>query len=121
MPSVMATTSSSAASTPSRMASARERRRDEDRAGGRAGLFHGFGDGVKDRDLLAAVLEELAALAGRDAGDDLRAVIDGELGMPRAEAAGDALNGVGFREWPLVFRFSCFLISFSILSWSMLL
>jgi hypothetical protein len=29
-----------------------ERRRDEDRAGGRAGLFHGVGDGVKDRDFL---------------------------------------------------------------------
>ena len=34
----------------------------------------------------------LAALAGGDAGDDLRAVGEAELGVPRAEAAGDALD-----------------------------
>ena len=52
-------------------------------------------------ELFAGVLEDLAALAGRDAGDDLRAVIQRELGVPRAEAAGDALDedsGVGFDE-----------------------
>jgi hypothetical protein len=38
------------------------------------------------------VLEELAALAGSDSGDDLRAIIQGELGVFGAEAAGDALN-----------------------------
>ena len=76
-----------------------ERRRHEHRAGGRAGLFHGVGHGVKDRHVPAVGLEELAALAGGDAGDDLRAVIERELGVPRAEAAGDALDenlGVGF-------------------------
>jgi hypothetical protein len=39
-----------------------------------------------------AVLEELAALAGRDAGDDLGAVVEGELGVAAAELAGDALD-----------------------------
>jgi hypothetical protein len=38
------------------------------------------------------VLEELAALAGRDAGDDLRAVIERELGVASAEVTGDALD-----------------------------
>ena len=50
---------------------------------------------------LCAVLEELAALAGRDAGDDLGAVVERELGVARAEAAGDALDedaGVGSNE-----------------------
>jgi len=43
----------------------------------------------------------LSAFAGRDTGDDSRAVIDRELGMPGAEAAGDALNenlSIGFNE-----------------------
>ena len=83
------------------MASAAKGGRNKHGGGGRAGLFHGFGDGVEDGHFLAAVLEELAALAGRDAGDDLRAVINGELRVPRAEAAGDALDenlGVGFDE-----------------------
>ena len=40
----------------------------------------------------AAVFEELAALAGRDAGDDLRAVIDRKLRVPRTKTAGDALD-----------------------------
>ena len=78
-----------------------KRRRHKNRAGGRAGLFHGFGDGVENGNFLAAVLEKLAALAGRDAGDDLRAVINRELRVFRAEAAGDALDenlGVGFDE-----------------------
>jgi hypothetical protein len=78
-----------------------ERGRDEHGAGGGAGLFRGLGHSVEDGHLLSAVLEALAALAGRDAGDDLRAVIDGELRVPRAEAAGDALDedlGVGLNE-----------------------
>ena len=71
----------------------------EHRAGGRAGLFHGFGHGVEDGNLLAAMFKELSAFAGCDAGDDLRAVINRELRVLRAEAAGDALDenfGVGF-------------------------
>ena len=76
MPSVMATTSSSPASTPSRIASAANGGGTNIARSGRAGLLHGFGDGVEDRHLVAAVLEELSAFAGRDAGDDLRAVIE---------------------------------------------
>ena len=38
------------------------------------------------------LFEELPAFAGRDARDDLRAVLQAELGVPRAEAAGNALN-----------------------------
>ena len=78
-----------------------EGRRNEHRARGRAGLFHGVGDGVENRHFLAAVFKKLAAFAGRDAGDDLRAVINRELRVLRAEAAGDALDenfGVGFDE-----------------------
>jgi hypothetical protein len=47
------------------------------------------------------VLKKLAAFAGRDAGDDLRAVINRELRVFRAEAASDALDenfGIGFDE-----------------------
>ena len=46
------------------------------------------GDGVEDRD----ALDVLAALAGRDAGDELRAV--GAVAQPveRALAAGEALD-----------------------------
>ena len=47
-----------------------EGRGNENRAGRRAGLLHGVGNGVKDRNLFAAVLEKLSAFAGRDAGDD---------------------------------------------------
>jgi len=61
-------------------------------ASGCAGLFHGIRDGVEDRHLLAAVFKELAAFAGRDAGDDVRAVINRELRVLRAKAAGDALD-----------------------------
>ena len=66
-----------------------KRRRNEDGRSGGAGLLHGLGDGIEDRDF---VFEELAALAGRDAGDDLRAVGEAQLGVAGAEAAGDALN-----------------------------
>ena len=38
------------------------------------------------------VFKQLPAFAGRDAGDDLGAVSEAELGVPRAEAAGDALD-----------------------------
>ena len=37
----------------------------------RAGLFHRLGDRVENGDSLSAVLKDLAALAGGDAGDDL--------------------------------------------------
>ena len=53
-----------------------ERRRNENGGGGRAGLLHRFGHGVENGNPFSAVLENLAALAGRDAGDDLRAVIN---------------------------------------------
>ena len=48
------------------------------------------------------VLEELAAFAGCDTGDDVRTVIDRKLRVLGAEAAGDALNedfGIGFNEY----------------------
>ena len=53
--------------------------RDVDDGGIRAGLLDGFGDGVEHRDRpgSAGDLGVLAALAGRDATDDLRAVLDG--------------------------------------------
>ncbi len=98
MPSVMQTTRSSPASTPSRIASAAKGGRHEDGGGGRPGLFHRLGDGVEDGNL---AFKELAALAGRDAGDDLGAVGEAELGVPGAEAAGDALDqdaGLGSDE-----------------------
>src|ERR1035437_194899 len=78
-----------------------EGRRNENRARRRAGLFHRVGDGVENWNSFAAVLKELSAFARRDAGDDLRAVINGELRVLRAKAAGDALDenlGVGFNE-----------------------
>ena len=56
-----------------------ERRRNENGASGRAGLLRGLGDGVENRHLVAAVLKKLAAFAGRDAGDDLRAVINARV------------------------------------------
>jgi hypothetical protein len=64
-------------------------------------LAGGLADGVKDGNLLARVLKDLAALAGGDAGHDARAVIEGELGVPGAKTAGDALDEdlrVGFNE-----------------------
>ena len=69
-----------------------ERRRDENRADGRAGFARGFGDGVEDRHLMRAVFKDLAALSRRDAGDELRAVVERELRVARAEVAGDALD-----------------------------
>ena len=48
-----------------------EPRRDEDQRRVRAGLLDRLGDGVEDRD----ALDVLAALAGRDAGDDVRPVV----------------------------------------------
>jgi hypothetical protein len=47
------------------------------------------------------MLKDLAAFAGRDAGDNLCAVINRELRVFRAKAAGDALDenlGVGLNE-----------------------
>jgi len=42
--------------------------------------------------LAGRMLEKLAALARGHSGDDFRAVIEGELGVPAAEVAGDALD-----------------------------
>src|ERR1017187_10122666 len=75
--------------------------RNKNSGGRRAGLFHRLGGRVENGDFLSAVLKDLAALAGGDAGNDLRAVINRELRVPRAEAAGDALDedfGVGLDE-----------------------
>ena len=47
-----------------------------------------LGDGVEDRD----ALDVLAALAGRDAGDDLRAVGAVAQAVEAALAAGEALD-----------------------------
>ena len=76
-------------------------RGNKDGAGGGAGLLHRLGHRVEDRDAFSAMLKALSALAGRDAGDDLRAVINGKLGVFGAETAGDALDenfGVWFNE-----------------------
>src|SRR5438876_5627106 len=77
---------------------ASEGRWNENRGRGRARLLRGFGHSVEDRHF---VFKKLAAFAGRDAGDDLRAVFETQLGVPRAEAAGDALDqdlGLGSDE-----------------------
>ena len=74
-------------------------RRLEDRVGGetgrhederrvRARLLDRVGDGVEDRD----ALDVLAALAGRDARDDVRPVGAVAERVERALAAGDALD-----------------------------
>jgi hypothetical protein len=81
MPSVIATASSRPASTPSRIASAANGGGTKMARDGGAGRLGGVGHRVEDRHLVRAVLEELAALAGRDAGDDLRAVVERELGV----------------------------------------
>ena len=69
-----------------------EGRGHEDRGHGCAGGHSRLGDRVEDRNLVFLILEELAALARCDAGDNLRAVIERELRMAGAERAGDALN-----------------------------
>ena len=66
----------------------------DDRAGGSSG----FGYGVEDRYLHIAVFEEQAAFAGRDARDDLSAVVDRETGMFTTKGTRDALDhdlGIG--------------------------
>ena len=62
-----------------------ERRRHENHADVGAGLCHGLAHGVEHRH--AEVL--LAAATGRDAGNDLRAVVDALLRVKRALAAGE--------------------------------
>ncbi len=101
MPSVMATTSSSPASAPSRMASAANGGGTNTALAVAPVCFTASATVSKIGHFFAAVLEKLAAFAGRDAGDDLRAVINRELRVFRAKAAGDALDenlGVGFNE-----------------------
>src|ERR1043166_5562051 len=67
----------------------RKRWRDEDCGCGRAGLFHGFGNRVENRNF---ILKKLTAFAWRDSRDDLRAVSEAQLRVPRAKAASDALD-----------------------------
>src|ERR1019366_2375937 len=55
----------------------------------RPGLLHGLGHGVEDRNL---VLEQLTALARRNAGDDLGAVSEAQLCVPCAEASSNTLD-----------------------------
>ena len=71
---------------------AREWRRYEDNGYRRTRGGGGFVDGVEDRHLVAGVLEELAAFAWRDAGDELGAVVERELGVFGAEGTRDALD-----------------------------
>src|SRR5215217_752125 len=86
MPSVIAMISLMPASAASRIESRREARRDEDHRRVRAGLVDRLGDRVEDWD----PLDVLAALAGRHAGDDLRAVALVVRRVEGALAAGDA-------------------------------
>ena len=58
-------------------------RRHEDHAGVGPGLLHRLGDGVEEREALL----DRAALAGRDAADDLRAVFPALLGVKGARLA----------------------------------
>src|SRR6185503_4777231 len=79
----------------------RKGRRDKHGARRGARLLHRLDDGVEDGHLLPIVFEGLPALAGRDAGDDLGTVVDGEPCVAAAEFAGDALDekfGVRFDE-----------------------
>src|SRR5439155_22267164 len=68
---------------------ASKRGRNKDGRGCRAGGFYCFRHGIEYWNL---VFKKLAALAGRDAGDDLGAVLEAELRVPRAKAARDTLN-----------------------------
>ena len=70
----------------------REGWRHEDHGNGGARGRGGLMDGIEDRNLVTGVLEKLAALAGGDARDDLRAVVEGQLGVFAAEGAGDSLD-----------------------------
>ena len=65
-----------------------EARRNEDHRRVRAGRLDGVDHGVEDRD----ALDVLAALAGRDAGDDLRAVALVPEAVEGALGAGQALD-----------------------------
>ncbi len=86
-PSVIATTTLQPASTASRMASAVKAARDEDHRGVDAFFFDGFEHRVEDGDAERG----LAALAGRDAGDEFGAVVEAVFGVELADLAGDAL------------------------------
>src|SRR4051812_23402626 len=63
----------------------REGRRHKDCADRGAGFTRSFRDGVEDRHLLTVVLESLSALSRSDTGHKLRAVIERQLCVPRAE------------------------------------
>src|SRR6185312_5578916 len=66
----------------------RERRRHEDDGGVGAGFFHSLAHGVKYR----TVQMFLAAFAGRDSADNVRAIRDGLFRVESAFLAGEALN-----------------------------
>jgi hypothetical protein len=66
----------------------REPGRDEDERRVGAGLVDRLGDGVEDRD----PLDVLAALAGGDAGDDVRAVVAVAQAVEAALAPGQPLD-----------------------------
>ena len=69
-----------------------EGRRNKNGGNGRAGLAGGLGHRVEDRDFFAGMFKDLAPLARRDPGHDLRAVIERELRVPGAETARDPLH-----------------------------
>ena len=88
MPSVMHTTSGSRASAASMTASAANGGGTKITRGVGARLAHRIGNGVEDRPSLVG----RAALAGRDAADDLGAVCGGLLRVKRAFPAREPLH-----------------------------
>ena len=66
-----------------------EGRRNKNGGSRRAGFPDRFRDRIEDGNFL---FERLPALARRNAGDNLCAVIEAQLCVPRAKAAGDALD-----------------------------
>ena len=67
----------------------RKRRRNKNGGSSGAGLFRWLRRRYRRWE---PCFRKLAAFAGRDAGDDLRAVSEAKLGVPGAEAAGNALD-----------------------------
>ena len=88
MPSVMQTTSGMPASAASIIASAANARRHINHRRICAGFAHRIGDRVENRNAFV----RRAAFAGRDAADDVRAVVTHLQHVKRAFFAGDSLN-----------------------------
>ena len=88
MPSVMQTTSGNSALDGFEDCVRGIRRRHENNRRVGAGFVHGLGDGVE----YGPVKMLCAALAGRDAADDLRAVLNHLLRVEAAFASGEALD-----------------------------